>query len=130
MPAPLSFDLRERIIKAVQSGGFTWQEVADRFEVGRASVNRLMRQLRQTGEIRPKPATGGRDSKIDDAGLLVLREILEAKADMTLPELAVELGERTGVWVSEATLGRAVRDRLQFTRKKRPLFQRRDNAPR
>ena len=83
MPAPLSFDLRERILKAVQGGGVTWQEVADRFEVGRASVSRLMRQVRQTGEIKPKPATGGRDSKIDDAGLLVLREILEAKADLT-----------------------------------------------
>jgi transposase len=130
VPPPLSSDLRLRVIEAVQQGRETWQEVADRFDVGRASVNRLVRLFRATGGIDPKPATGGTEPKISDGDLEVLRQVLTDKPDLTLPELAVELGERTDVWVSEATIGRAVRDRLKFSRKKRPLFQRNASAHR
>lgn len=130
MPAPLSADLRKRIFDAVRKGTGTWQEVADRFGVGRATVNRLMRRHRETGEIDPLPATGGPSVKIDEAGLKVLREMLEKKSDLTLTEIAVELGKQTGVWVSEATVGRAIRERLDFTRKKRPSSQARGNARR
>lgn len=128
MPPPLSPDLRSRILDAVQQGGETWKQVAERFKVGRASVNRLMRTFRSTGSTAPKPATGGPEPKIDDVGLEVLRHLLTEKPDLTLAELAVEFGQRSDIWVSEATVGRAVRQRLKFSRKKRPSFQRRDSA--
>lgn len=42
VPAPLSMDLRERIVKAVLEGKESQSEVAKRFDVGVATVVRLM----------------------------------------------------------------------------------------
>ena len=63
MPAPLSIDLRQRIIKAYEAGGVTQQQVAERFDVGIASVVRLLARKRATGGLEPKPNVGGRSRR-------------------------------------------------------------------
>jgi transposase-like protein len=53
MPAPLSRDLRERIVRAV-AGGSSIRYVALRFDVSPSAAVKLMRRFRQSGS--PAPA--------------------------------------------------------------------------
>ena len=53
MPAPLSRDLRERIVRAVESGS-SIRQAALRFEVSPSAAVKLMRRFRESGS--PAPA--------------------------------------------------------------------------
>jgi len=117
MPEPLSVDLRERIVAAHARGGMTRQEVADLFQVGRATVSRLVRRFKDTGSVVPDPHGGGRAKRLsadDEEKLLVF---VTERPDATIPELVVGLAERAGVRVSTSTMSRALA-RMGFTRKK------------
>ena len=48
MPAPLSRDLRERIVRAVE-GGSSIPQAALRFEVSPSAAVKLIRRVRQSG---------------------------------------------------------------------------------
>lgn len=61
----------------------------------------LARPKRQPG--------GGRKPLIDDAGLQVLREIVEARSKLTLDELTAAFTERAGTPVKKATIARAMK---------------------
>ncbi|MBZ4401592.1 helix-turn-helix domain-containing protein [Myxococcus sp. AS-1-15] len=43
MTRPISEDLRRRILKVRETTGKTYEELAEQFQVGRATVNRLLR---------------------------------------------------------------------------------------
>jgi transposase len=118
MPEPLSVDLRKRIVAAYDRGSLTRDQVAELFQVGRASVNRLVRRFRETGAVEPSPHSGGRISKVTKKGERALLAIVEERPDATLPELAELYLRATKVSVSTSTMGRALA-RLGFTRKKR-----------
>jgi transposase len=62
MPAPISTDLRIRIVEARAQEGLTYEEFADRFHVGRATVDRVLRLARETGSVEPAPHAGGPSS--------------------------------------------------------------------
>lgn len=124
MPAALSMDLRRRIIAAWLKKEGSWREIAGRFGVGVASVVRLVARYRQTGDVVPTLQKHGADPKLDDAGVEAVRRLLEQRPDITLPELVMALAEEHGVSVSTSTMGRAVRERLGWTRKKRQSSRR------
>lgn len=119
MSVPLPIELRERIVSAVDDG-LTWEEAAELFRVGRATVNRLMRRRRERGSLEPDGHGGGHPYRIAEESLGILRELVAARPDATIAELRAAYGERTGFEVSEATIGRALRDRLGLSRKKSP----------
>lgn len=124
MPAALSMDLRRRIIAAWLKKEGTWQELADRFGVGVATVDRLVARYRATGDVLPTQQKYGSDPKLDDAGVEAVRRLLLQRPDSTLPELVMALADEHGISVSESTMGRTVRERLGWTRKKRPSSRR------
>jgi transposase len=53
MAAPISTDLRKRIVLHYNEGGSTYAETAEVFKVGEATVSRLLRRLRETGGVEP-----------------------------------------------------------------------------
>jgi transposase len=55
---------------------------------------------------------------LDAKGVEAVRTLLEQRPDSTLPELVSALAETYGITVSRATVGRTVRERLGWTRKK------------
>ena len=118
MPAPLSLDLRQRIVTRYLSGQGTYEDVADHFSVGKASVVRFVSQYRRSGRLEPKAATGGQESKLNEKALATLRSLVEEQPDRTVYELAVALEEQTGISVGTSTISRGLA-KLRLTRKKR-----------
>ena len=59
MPRPLSMDMRERLVEAVNSG-LSCKAVAKRFAVAPSSVIKLMQAYRETGSFAPKKMGGYR----------------------------------------------------------------------
>ena len=116
MPAPLSRDLRDRIVRAVE-GGSSIRQAALRFDVSPSAAVKLMRRFRESGSPAPARFGGHRRPLLErHAGLV--RSILQAKSDISLVEIQTEL-RRHGVVVGAiSTIGRWLK-RAGLTRKKR-----------
>jgi len=115
-----SIDLREKIVQAVESGQ-PKSFVARLLNVGRATVDRYVRQQRASGDLRPKPHLGAVPLMGPEQYPALVAQ-LEATPDATLAEHC-ETWERTqGVRVSIDTMRRAVL-RVDWRLKKRPLRQ-------
>jgi transposase len=113
---PYSEDLRWRVVRAVLIGT-PRDEVAARFLVSVPTIERWLRQKRETGGLAPKPVPGPVAVKTN-ALLEALPERLAEHADATLEEHCSWWWEVSGVEVSTATMSRAL-TRLDWTRKKR-----------
>jgi transposase len=114
---PYSEDLRWRVVRAVLIGT-PRDEVAARFLVSVPTIERWLRQKRETGGLAPKPVPGPVAVKMA-ALMAALPERLAEHADATLEEHCSWWQEVAGVEVSTATVSRAL-TRLDWTRKKRP----------
>ena len=119
MAGPLSSDLRKRIVLAYEDGDKTRDEVAEQFQVGRASVNRLVRRYREAGTVEPSPHGGGKPRKMTDRGEKVLRALVEERPDATIPEFVRLMVERAKLALSASTMSRELA-RLGLSRKKSP----------
>jgi len=69
MPNAYSLDLRERVWRAYQSGSKSQPEVARDFAVSASFVRDLVRRMRETGSLAPKPHAGGHPPALDEKGL-------------------------------------------------------------
>lgn len=108
MPAPLSVDLRQRVIAAYEAKEGSVRQLAARFKVSLSFVRDLNRRYRETGAVEPKPHGGGAVAKLGVAQLLMVKALVEAQPDALLEELCERLAQKTGVSVSGATMQRAV----------------------
>jgi len=120
MTAPLSRDLRERIVRAVE-GGLSIRQAAGRFEVSPSAAVKLMRRVRETGSSAPGQIGGHRRPVLAGHEAL-LRSLVAAQDDITLAQIQAELRTR-GIKVRALStihlaLHLALR-RLGLTRKKR-----------
>jgi transposase len=123
----LSLVLRERIADAHSKKLGTYEIISEFIGCGVATVSRVLRRKRETGSVNSKPPAGGIDAKIDEQGLKMIMRWLEKHSDMTLEELTRRYNSCSSTnHVSRATMGRAVRDRLGLSRKKKPIGQRKE----
>jgi transposase len=110
-----SQDLRERVVAAV-ADGTARSAVASTFRVSVPTIQRWLKQQRETGSLAPKPIPGPVAVRGDAlAGALPAR--LAEHADATLEEHCAWWEETTGVTVSTATMSRAI-TASAWTRKK------------
>jgi transposase len=115
MPAPMSMDLRLRIVRAVERGS-SIREAARRFAVSPSAAIKLMQRVRATGS--PAPARyGGHRRPFLAPHEAELRGLVEATPDITLAELQGELQRRRGVVAGLSTLHNTLR-RLGLRHKK------------
>lgn len=114
-----SVDLRRRIVAAYERGEGSYKEIADRFSVGYATVSRLLRLRRETGNVVPRPPGGGFPPRIGPDDFDEFLDLLASMPDATAPELTVAWKKRTGRPISRSSMLRALR-RFGFTRKKSP----------
>ncbi len=106
----------------MEKPGTPYEDVAERFEVGRATVNRWWRLYRETGDVEPRTHAGHPPRKLDEQGELVVLELVSQSPDATLVELADETSTNTKIQVSRATNGRSLA-KHGLTRKKVGLRQ-------
>ena len=85
MPRPLSLDLRERLVEAVNTG-LSCNAVAKRFAVAPSSVIKLMQAYRETGSLAPK-RMGGHRKAILAPHEEMLKALVAETPDATLAEL-------------------------------------------
>jgi transposase len=104
MSKPLSADLRERVVAAVDSG-MSRRKAAERFGGSISSAIRWTAQRRRTGDVRPRRIGGDKRSGRIEAYAPVILAAVEEKPDITLAELR-ELLAGHGVGVAISTLWR------------------------
>jgi transposase len=123
MPAPISKDLRQRIVDEYQNGKGTQQQLAGRFCVGDSSVQRFHVLFSRTGSVAPiRQHKPGPKPLLDEASLAVVRQLSEEFPDFFDHEIAEVFCERTGLSVSARTINRAFH-KLKLTRKKKRSSQ-------
>jgi transposase len=118
MGQPLSMDLRERLIAAIDDG-MSCRAAAARFGVAPLTAFRWQAQRRTTGDFAPKPQGGDTRSRRVEERRVEILVLWEARKDMTLEELRQALAAEVGLSISVAGLHRFF-TRRGMTRKKRP----------
>lgn len=93
MGKPYSIDLRERVVAAVEEGGFSRRQAAERFGVEISTAINWVRRFRATGSVAPGQMGGHKPKKIkgEHRAWLVHRC---REQDFTLRGLVAELAER------------------------------------
>ncbi len=82
-----SKDLRIRIIAAVEGGELTQAEILRHFCISRTGLSYLLKHVKETGSINPKPYRGGRRSKFQEQDVKRIKKYLEKQPDATLEEI-------------------------------------------
>ena len=117
MPAPMSLDLRARIVACVE-GGSPIREAARRFAVSPSAAIKLMQRVRATGSAAPA-RYGGHRRPLLKPYEADLRRLVEATPDVTLAELQAALERRFGLRAGLSTIHNALR-RSGLRHKKSP----------
>jgi transposase len=89
---PLSNDLRQRILHAVDNREASRRKLAARFCVNPSTITRLLQLRRQTGSFEPRPHGGGVAPALDQDALERLRGLVEQTPDATLETFKQKLG--------------------------------------
>ena len=120
MPGALSRDLRQRVVLAYDNGEGSYAELAERFQIGIATVKRWMWRRRDTGDIGTLFANNGpKPVFTTPENLELLRQVLEHEPDLTYEELAAAWSGATGLQIGRSTTVAGVR-KLGFSLKKKP----------
>ena len=77
----------------------------------------LLKRLRETSDILPKPRGGGPQTKLNAEQLTFVKALVDADNDATLDELRERLATETSIVISRSSMGRIVQ-KLDLTRKK------------
>lgn len=113
---PYCQDLRKRVLAQAKSGIQTQAHIAATFGVSLSTVEKWLRQKRETGQTTPLPPAHGPKRVLQDYAPLIRAEV-QNQPDITLCELSAVLARRTGMKVSPSTLCRELQ-RLRLPRKK------------
>src|SRR5215210_6639911 len=115
MTAPLSLDLRRRIVRAVETGSSA-RQAAERFEVSASAAIKLMRRVRQTGSPAPGQIGGHRRGLLERHADLI-STLAAGRPRITLAEIQAALAERGILVKALLTLSHRLR-RLGLSHKK------------
>ncbi|MEK8021190.1 MAG: IS630 family transposase, partial [Candidatus Parabeggiatoa sp.] len=92
----------------------------DRFKVSTNFLADLLKRVKQTGQVTPKPHGGGHPPSVKTQGETFLKDLIESQPDLILEEIRDEYNEHFKP-VSRSTIDRTL-TRLKLTRKKKTLF--------
>jgi transposase len=125
MSKPYSYDLRQKVIKAIKLDGLKISEASVLFSISRNTIGLWFSRQAETGDFQALPnEPPGNGHKITDWEKF--REFAKTHGDKTQVEMA-------SLWegeISDRTISRALK-KIGFTRKKRLMaFQERDEVKR
>jgi transposase len=116
MARPISTDLRERLVLAVERDGISARAAAARFDVSVSSAIKWVRRYRETGSVTPDKIGGYKPNIL--SGLNADWLIERTQTDFTLRGLVTELAAN-GVQVDYVQVWRFVHARGLSFKKKR-----------
>lgn len=119
---PYSIDFRQKIIEVYKKEDISIRKLAQRFQVSKSFIQKLIKQYQETKDISPKTQGGSPPTKLQEEQLITLIEIIESNNDATLVELCDLLQEKTGILVSRSTMGR-ITLQLNYSVKKKLFMQ-------
>lgn len=112
----IGLELRKRIVEAYSSGGSgSYEETAELFGVGRATVSRLLRRYRETGGVEPLPIGGNYPRQVD---LQWLRKHADEHPDARLVDRIDAWAVVSDRRVASSTMSKAMRT-IGWTHKKK-----------
>lgn len=115
MATPYSYDLRQKVIQAIQQDGLKKCEASELFRISRNTIDLWLKRQVETGDFQAKPnQPPGNGHKITDWDKF--RQFVNTHGDKTQAEMA-ELWEGD---ISARTICRALR-KIGCTRKKRHM---------
>ena len=115
MPAPYSYDLRAKVMKAIEEDGMTKTEASQVFRMSRNTINLWFQRKAETGDYQAKPyEPPGSNHRIKDWE--EFRKFAQEHADKTQKQMA-QLWEGE---MSQRTISRALK-KIGLTRKKRRM---------
>ncbi len=123
-----SQDLRDRIVKALESHTMTREQVAQTFGVSRSFAQKLWRRWRTTGSAAALPHRGGRPRTLAGETRRIRAEV-KRQPDATLAELCERVEQAGGRASSPSMMCRELK-RLKLRRKKKMLYASQRETPR
>lgn len=113
MPAAYSYDLRQKVIQAIELDGWKKSEAAQVFQISRNTIDLWLKRREETGDYRSRSSRPHRiQAKIID--WKQFREFADKHGGKTQAEMALLWHEP----ISARTISRGLQ-RIGFTRKKR-----------
>lgn len=114
---PYPIDFREKIVKAYQRGNTSIRKVAERFDVSKGFVQKMLKQQKLKGDLQPGKQGGRLKSSLagHEAQLMAM---VEQYPDATLAEYCEYWRETDCQGVSISTMCRELQ-KLQLTRQKK-----------
>jgi transposase len=113
MPKPYSYDLRQKVIQAIELDGMSQNRAAKAFHISRSTINLWCQRQASTGDCKAKPnLPQGNGHKITDWEKF--REFVKVNGEKTQVEMAK-------LWdgeISDRTISRAL-IKIGVTRKKK-----------
>src|SRR5262245_62111044 len=101
---PLSNDLRERILSAVDHHEGSRRPIARRFLVDVSTITRLLQPRRLIGSIALRPHGGGQEPVLDPEALERPRDLVREHPNATLHQLRADLGIGGGLTIVRRAL--------------------------
>lgn len=89
MPAPLSNDIRKRIINAKERGD-THNKISEDLQISVSAVTRILALYRETDSYEPRPLNNGRKPCLSEEQMQQVMKKIEEQPDITLQELIDE----------------------------------------
>ncbi len=108
MPAPLSLDLRRRVVSAVLANDGTQAEVARRFAVSLTSAQSWTRRFRATGSVEPTAQRHGPPRLLSAEDDARIAGYLDHDNDLSLLEIVARFAGHTGRRLSQTTVSRSL----------------------
>ena len=105
-------------MRAYEQGQDSIAEIAERFGVGPTFVKKMLRQRRETDDLKPHPHGGGRSPSLSPKQRRLLQRKVEGQQDISLLELQAYLQETAQVKAHVSTISRTLKA-LDLPRKKK-----------
>jgi len=120
MPKPYSYDLRQKVMQAIELDGMSQLQAATTFQISRSTINIWCQRKVLTGDCQAKPnLPPGNGHKITDWEKF--KEFAKVNGDKTQVEMAkLWTGE-----ISDRTISRALK-KIGLTRKKKLMDTEKD----